>query len=38
MNAGEVRTISGDEALIISNNHQPVKLKTTPYFESWGRL
>ena len=35
LNASEVRTISSDETLIVSSNRQPVRLKTTPYFENW---
>lgn len=33
INAAEVRTIEADEALIVSANRQPVKLKSTPYFQ-----
>lgn len=35
MNANEIRTIAKNEALIVSSNHQPVRLKTMPYFEKW---
>jgi type IV secretion system protein VirD4 len=35
INAGEVRTISSDQALIISGNRQPIKVETTPYFNNW---
>ncbi|HIJ25783.1 MAG TPA: type IV secretory system conjugative DNA transfer family protein [Gammaproteobacteria bacterium] len=35
MNAGDVRTIHESEALIVSGNRHPIKLMTTPYFESW---
>ena len=35
LNASEVRTISSNETLIVSSNRQPVRLKTTPYFENW---
>ncbi|MCU7889902.1 MAG: type IV secretory system conjugative DNA transfer family protein [Candidatus Thiodiazotropha sp. (ex Lucinoma aequizonata)] len=35
LNASEVRTIASDETLIVSSNRQPVRLKTTPYFENW---
>jgi len=37
MGAAEVRTIGSNEALIVSSNRQPVRLKTTPYFVN-GRL
>ena len=35
INAGEVRTIPSDQALIVSGNRQPIKVGTTPYFENW---
>lgn len=40
MNAGEVRMIPKDEALIVSSNQQAIKLKTTPFFEhhKWRRM
>lgn len=34
MLSNEVRTIERDEAILISTNRNPVKLKTVPYFES----
>ncbi len=37
MNADEVRTLADDEALLISANRQPVKMRTKGYFEI-GRL
>lgn len=33
MNSAEVRTLSEEEAVIVSSNRQPVKLKTTAYFQ-----
>lgn len=36
INASEIRTLRDDEALIVSANRQPVKLKTIPYFLTWG--
>ncbi|MBU0673161.1 MAG: type IV secretory system conjugative DNA transfer family protein [Proteobacteria bacterium] len=38
MNAGEVRTIDSDEALVVSGNRQPIKLKTLPYFQNWSLM
>lgn len=35
INASEVRTISEDEALLVSGNRQPVKLKATPYYKNF---
>ncbi len=35
INAGEVRTISSDQALIVSGNRQPIKIETTSYFNNW---
>ena len=30
-----MRTIASNEALIVSSNRQPIRLKTTLYFENW---
>lgn len=35
VNAAEVRMLADDEALIVTNNRQPIKLATQRYFESW---
>lgn len=35
INASEIRTLEDNEALIVSGNRQPVKLKTIPYFLTW---
>ena len=34
LNSNEVRTISENEAIIISKNRNPVKLKVTPYYDN----
>lgn len=33
IHAAEVRTIDKDEALIVSSNKQPIRLRSTPFFE-----
>jgi len=35
MNSAEIRMMDENQALIVSSNRQAIKLKTTPYFESW---
>ncbi len=35
INAGEIRTIDADKALIVSGNKQVIQIKATPYFENW---
>ena len=34
MNAGDVRTIGADQALIVSGNRQPVLVGVTPYYQN----
>ena len=34
LNPNEVRTIDEDEALVISKNRNPVKLKVTPFYKN----